>query len=50
MSEDPASPPAELDSQRFELQQQVEPALERPMTVLAFVWFVLVVIRFTVGL
>ena len=50
MSDHPASPPAEHRSQRFELLQQVEPALERPMTVLAFVWLVLVVVEFTVGL
>ena len=50
MSDHPASPPAEHRSQRFELLQQVEPALERPMTVLAFVWLVLDIIDFTVGL
>ena len=50
MSEDPASPPAELESQRFESLQQIEAALERPMTILAFVWLVLVVVEFTVGL
>ena len=50
MSDHPASPPAEHESQRVELLQQIETALERPMTVLAFVWLVLVIIGFTVGL
>jgi voltage-gated potassium channel len=44
------TPAEELESQRFQLLQQIESALERPMTVLAFVWLVLVVIEFTAGL
>lgn len=48
---DTAAPTAEeLESQRFELLRQVEGALERPMTVLAFVWLVLVLVELTVGL
>lgn len=45
-----APPPEELESQRFQLLQQIEGALERPMTALAFVWLVLVVVEFTAGL
>lgn len=50
MSDELPAPPEELERQRFQLLQQVEAALERPMTVLAFVWLVLIVIEFTSGL
>jgi voltage-gated potassium channel len=39
-----------LEDQRIELLEQVSAALERPMTVLAFVWLVLVVVDLTMGL
>ena len=51
---DDDAPPAELRErlagERFELLRQVDELLDRPMTVLAFVWLVLVVLELTVGL
>ena len=49
MSDELAPPPEELESERFQLPQQVEAALEQPMTVLAVVWLVLVVVEFTIA-
>ena len=46
----PEAPPEALESERFQLLRQIEEALERPMTILAFVWLVLVVVEFTAGL
>ena len=40
----------ELDSERFELLHRLSSALEWPMTVLALVWLVLVVVELTRGL
>lgn len=50
MPEEHTPPPEALDIERFQLLRQIEEALERPMTVLAFVWLVLVVLEFTAGL
>ncbi|HYW32221.1 MAG TPA: potassium channel family protein [Gemmatimonas sp.] len=50
MSEELPPRPEELDSQRLELLQRIAAWFERPMTVLAFVWLVLVVVEFTAGL
>lgn len=50
MNDDEPATPAALDRQRFELLRQIEGALERPMTVLAFVWLTLILVEFTIGL
>jgi voltage-gated potassium channel len=42
--------PARLAGERYELLARLEELLERPMTVLAVVWLVLVVVELTVGL
>ncbi len=49
MSESP-EPREALASERFQLLRQIEEALERPMTLLAFVWLVLIVVELTAGL
>jgi voltage-gated potassium channel len=52
----PAEPPGDprerdaLEGERLELLRQVSTALDRPMTVLGFVWLVLVVVELTAGL
>ena len=40
----------ELDDERYELLQHVASALDGPMTVLGFIWLVLVVVELTAGL
>ncbi len=39
-----------LESERSDLLRQIESALERPMTYLAVVWLILVIVEFTRGL
>lgn len=43
-------PREELANERFQLLRQIGEALERPMTLLAFVWLVLIVVELTAGL
>lgn len=50
MSDENTSRSEELERERFQLLRQIEEMLERPMTVLAFAWLVLVVVEFTAGL
>lgn len=50
MSDDSRRHTEALDGERLQLLQQIEEGLERPMTVLAFAWLVLVVVDLSVGL